>query len=224
MSLKSLKFKVFSLKLSLGFTLVELLIVVSLIALMLGVVFINWRVQINRGQDVLRKKHLTDIKRAFEEYFNDKGCYPAASILSTCNGTALQPYLAEIPCDPVSRLPYKYVPVNDANLCSGYRVFTSLRDTSDSDIGKQGCNGVTGCGFGVGFNYGISSGATVPAESFNPNASPTPTLPAQPGQNACDPNGICNSYSDPVASGCPVTYQASNCNDACGNPANRCLR
>lgn len=211
-------------KVSRGFTLVELLIVVSLIALMLGVVFINWRVQINRGQDVLRKKHLTDIKRAFEEYFNDKGCYPAASILSTCNGTALQPYLAAIPCDPVSKLPYKFVPVNDANLCSGYRVFTSLRDTSDSDIAKQGCNGVTGCGFGVGFNYGISSGTTVADSTFNPGATPTPTPPSQPGQNACDPSGICNSYSDPVGSGCPVTYQDNNCNNACGIPANRCLR
>ncbi|MDP1722085.1 MAG: type II secretion system protein [Candidatus Gottesmanbacteria bacterium] len=210
-------------KYSHGFTLVELMIAVSIIALILGVIFINWRVQINRGQDVLRKKHLTDIKRAFEEYFNDKGCYPSATVLSTCNGTALQPYLAAIPCDPVSKLPYKYVPVNDANLCSGYRVFTSLRDTSDADIGKQGCNGVTGCGFGVGFNYGISSGATVALPGFNPNYTPTPTPPFQTGFNACDANGICNSTTN--LSTCPVSYADSNCYNQCSPTRwdNRCL-
>lgn len=207
-----------------GFTLSELLIAVSIIAIILGVIFISWRRQIDRGYDVLRKKHLTDIKRSFEEYYNDKGCYPAATILSTCNGTGLQPYLAAIPCDPVSTLPYKYIPVDDNNLCSGYRVFTSLRDTSDSDIGRMGCNGVTGCGFGVGFNYGISSGVTIADPNFNPNITPTPTPPFQPGQYACDPNGICNSYAD--LSKCPVSYADSNCNNLCSPNRwdNRCLQ
>ncbi len=209
-----------------GFTLVELMIAVSIVGLILAVIFINWRVQIDRGWDALRKKHLSDIKRAFEEYYNDKGCYPAATILSNCDGPQLQPYLPKIPCDPVSRLPYKYVPVDDANLCKGFRVFTSLRDTSDADISRMGCNGVTGCGFGAGFNYGISSGTTVADPTFNPGYTPTPTSGStpQPGQYACDPNGICNSYGDPLGSGCPVTYAASNCNNACGIPANRCLR
>ena len=207
-----------------GFTLSELLIAVSIVALILGVIFINWRVQIDRGYDLLRKKHLADIKRAFEEYYNDKGCYPAATILTDCEWAGLQPYLPAIPCDPVSKLPYKYVPVDDTNVCKGFRVFTSLRDTSDVDIGRLGCNGVTGCGFGAGFNYGISSGVPVSETGFNPENTPTPTPPPQPGQYACDPNGICNSYGNPVASGCPVTYQASNCNNACSDPENRCLR
>jgi len=207
-----------------GFTLSELLIAVSIVALILGVIFINWRVQIDRGYDLLRKKHLADIKRAFEEYYNDKGCYPAATILTDCEWAGLQPYLPAIPCDPVSKLPYKYVPVDDTNVCKGFRVFTSLRDTSDVDIGRLGCNGVTGCGFGAGFNYGISSGVPVAETGFNPENTPTPTPPPQPGQYACDPNGICNSYGNPVASGCPVTYQASNCNNACSDPENRCLR
>lgn len=207
-----------------GFTLIELLIAVSIILLLLLLIFINWRLQIDRGYDVLRKKHLTDIKRAFEEYYNDKNCYPPATILGNCNGPELRPYLQAIPCDPVSKLPYKYVPVDDSNLCRGFRVFTSLRDTSDGDIGRLGCNGITGCGFGAGFNYGISSGATVALPGFDPGSTPTPTPPPQPGQYACDPGGICNSYGDPVVSGCPITFAQSNCNNACGIPANRCLR
>lgn len=213
-----------SMKSGAGFTLTELLIAVSIVILLLLLILINWRIQIDRGHDVLRKKHLTDIKRAFEEYYNDKGCYPPATILSICGGPELQPYLQTIPCDPTSKLPYKYVPVDDSNLCKGFRVFASLRDTGDSDIGGLGCNGITGCGFGAGFNYGISSGVTVALPGFDPGATPTPTPPAPPGQYACDPNGICNSYGNPVASGCPITFQAENCNNACGNPANRCLR
>lgn len=207
-----------------GFTLTELLITVSLIGLLLGVVLMNWRLQIDRGWDSLRKKHLNDIKRAFEEYYNDHTCYPGPLILATCGGPGLQPYLQAIPCDPVSKLPYKYVLIDDTNPCRGYRVFATLGDRSDVDITRLGCNGVTGCGFGAYYNYGISMGGTVALPGFNPGATPTPTPPPQPGQYACDPNGICNSYGDPVASGCPVTYAASNCNNACGDPANRCLR
>lgn len=207
-----------------GFTLTELLIAVSIIGLLLGVVLINWRVQIDRGWDVLRKKHLADLKRALEEYYNDKGCYPSVSVLTQCGGAGLQPYLQKIPCDPMSRLPYKYVPLDNNNLCRGYRIFASLRDTADSDIVALGCNGITGCGFGAGFNYGISAGGTVALAGFNPGLSPTPTPPAPPGRYACDPGGICNSYADPQGSGCPITFAATDCNNACADPANRCLR
>lgn len=207
-----------------GFTLVELLVAVSVIILLLLLIFINWRRQIDRGYDVVRKKHLAEIKRAFEEYYNDHNCYPPATILGNCDGPELQPYLQAIACDPTSKLPYKYVPLDDDNLCLGYRVFSGLQDTADADITRLGCNGITGCGFGIGFNYGISSGVTVAQSGFNPGWTPTPTPPAQPGDYACDPSGICNSYGDPVASGCPITFAATNCNNACDNPANRCLR
>lgn len=207
-----------------GFTLTELLIAVSIVILLLLVVLINWRIQIDRGWDSLRKKHLADMRRALEEYYNDHNCYPTPDKLTTCGGGELRPYLEAIPCDPVSKLPYKYVLVDDSNPCRGYRLFASLRDTSDSDIARLGCNGITGCGFGAGFNYGVSSGDTVAAAGFNPGATPTPTPSVAPGQYACDPNGICNSYGDPVASGCPVTFARTDCNNACGDPANRCLR
>lgn len=214
-------------KYSRGFTLTELLIVLTLIMLLLLLIMINWKVQIDKSHDVLRKKDLNDIKRSFEEYYNDKNCYPPLTILTNCNGPELQPYLAAIPCDPDSKLPYKYVAMDDTippNLCLGFRVLAKLRDISDPDISRLGCNGITGCGFGAGFNYGVSAGGPVALPGFDPGAAPTPTPSPQPGQYACDPNGICNSYGDPVLSGCPVTYAADNCNNACDDPANRCLR
>lgn len=207
-----------------GFTLTELLIAVTIVILLLLLILLNWRVQIDRGWDSLRKKHVGDIRRALEEYYNDHNCYPTPDKLTNCGGPELQPYLAALPCDPVSKLPYKYVLIDDSDPCKGYRLFASLRDTSDADIARLGCNGITGCGFGAGFNYGISSGGTVALPGFDPGATPTPTPLPQPGQYACDPGGICNSYGDPVASGCPVTFAQTNCNNACSDPANRCLR
>lgn len=216
-----------------GFTLSELLIVVSLIALIFAAIVINWRVQINRGHDVLRKKHLNDIKRAFEEYYNDKGCYPPASILSNCAGPDLEPYLKEIPCDPVFTTAYIYIPVDDSNVCRGYRVFTSLQDASDAEIGRQGCNGITGCGFGAGLNYGISSGGTIADPGFDPMATPTPTPGQLSGENICDATGECNHSSDPEGQGCTISYQDQHCcttaaclactTDACYSQRNACI-
>lgn len=225
---KSLKFNVLQYHLSSGFTLSELLIVIVIIILLMLIILINWKVQIDRSHDALRKKNLNDIKRAFEEYYNDKNCYPPLSILNNCNGSELQPYLQTIPCDPDSKLSYKYVPMDDSNICHGYKAFTELRYTSDTDIAMLGCNGITGCGYGAGFNYGISSGGPVAAPGFDPGAIPVPPPPPPSGSNACDPGGTCNSYGNPVprGKGCPVTYD-SNCTvngvNQCGNPANRCL-
>ncbi|PIV38244.1 hypothetical protein COS31_00450, partial [Candidatus Roizmanbacteria bacterium CG02_land_8_20_14_3_00_36_15] len=63
---------------SLGFTLMELLIVIGLIALIAVVtlVFFNPIVQINKAYDAKRKHDLSELQKAFEDYYNDKGCYP----------------------------------------------------------------------------------------------------------------------------------------------------
>lgn len=39
---------------------------------------------------------------------------------------------------------------------------------------------------------------------------------------ACDPSGKCNSYSNPAAAGCPITFTDTTCNNLCSDPAKRC--
>lgn len=46
----------------------------------------------------------------------------------------------------------------------------------------------------------------------------------QPGLYACDPNGICNNYSDPKAMECPATYATKDCYNICKDPKNRCKK
>ena len=207
-----------------GFTLAELLIAIAILMLLLLVALINWKNQINKGFDARRKADISHIKRVFEEYYNDHGCYPPLTILGNCGGPQLQPYINEVPCDPQSKLPYKYVAVDDSNICRGYKLLTALDNPGDPDITSLGCNPTSGCGYGLGYNWGTTSGAPLPASGFDPTLTPTPTPPAEPGQYACTPNGICNSYGNPEAAGCPVTYAQSNCNNACGDPGNRCLQ
>lgn len=215
-----------------GFTLAELLIVVTILMLLMMAALVSWKTQINRAHDSLRKKHLNDIKRAFEEYYNDNNCYPSADVMDTvedCGSANLQPYLTAVPCDPDTKSPYYYIPINGSNVCQGYRAFTKLLDTKDTDITMLGCNGITGCGFGAGYNYGISSGAPVALPGFDPGVTPNPTQGPQPGENACSSTGTCKNYSDPVGAGCPKTW-ATDCTEIvdsvevnqCQFTANRC--
>lgn len=207
-------------------TLIELLLVSSIVGLVLIGVMFGYRMQVIHGYDAKRKSDLSRIKNALEEYYSDYNCYPTSTILSVCDGNALQPYLPSIPCDPVTKVAYKYVLLDDSNPCKGYKVFAKLQDPNDGDIKAQGCQGVWGCGYGTGWNYGISSGDKVTATGFNPNTSPTPTPVYQPGSYACTPGGSCNSYIAPAINSCPITFLYANCYDPnnCLNQTYRCTQ
>lgn len=217
-----------------GFALAEILLVVSVIGVVQALLFTSWRGQVAKGNDAKRKSDLTRIKTAFEEYYNDNNCYPGATSLSSCGATTLSPYLDKIPCDPTTKQPYQYVPLDD-DPCTGYRVLAKLENKTDPDISRLGCHGDLACGFGAGYNYGISSGTVVlapgvptptpsPTPTTKPTPTPTPTPTPAPTQFACSPQGLCNIYADPVFSGCPVTFPDDTCNNACGDPANRCTQ
>lgn len=112
-----------------GFTLMELLIVVALIALIATAVLVllNPWAQIAKGQDSKRKQELTQLNKVLEDWYNDKGCYPKPTDIcydpptNVCtppgvNGPLksqkchicgnesssppFSPYLSRLPCDP----------------------------------------------------------------------------------------------------------------------------
>ncbi|MEK7577688.1 MAG: prepilin-type N-terminal cleavage/methylation domain-containing protein [Patescibacteria group bacterium] len=213
-----------------GFTLAELLIVVVIIGV-IALIFLlmNWRKSIYAGNDVKRKTDIVNIRRAFEEYYNDTNCYPSTDIMLTCGGSGLAPYIDKIPCDPITGKPYLYVPANASNVCLGNRLCTQLQDWSDPDITKLGCDPEAGCGWGAKWNYCISTGTTVlPMDSvginISPSPSPTPT-PSWYGSYACRPgiqvggviimNGQCNNVGDPGAYGCQYSFVETDCQGLC---------
>ncbi len=210
-----------------GWTLMELLIVIAIIGLLaLLYLLTNWKKSLYRANDARRKTDIANIRRAYEEYFNDHNCYPALDVLNTCGGPALAPYLAKIPCDPVTKKPYKYQPDSDTNTCLGNRVCAQLQDWADTDITTLGCDAQAGCGWGAFWNYCLATGTTVTAPGFTPGLSPTPTVrptPAYNGNYSCTPAGDCNYYANPSGSGCTISWPSACPVGACAIQNNRCL-
>jgi prepilin-type N-terminal cleavage/methylation domain-containing protein len=125
-------------KLSNGFTLIELIIVVTLISFLALLAISYFRNQIFKAQDAKRKSDIKTIQIAVEEYEKDHNCYPTPEMMDCTPGTGLMPYLNKIPCDPITNESYYYnYQVDDCP--SWYRLYTVLENESDDDI-------VTNCG------------------------------------------------------------------------------
>jgi prepilin-type N-terminal cleavage/methylation domain-containing protein len=196
-----------------GFTLSELLLVVTLIAVFAVIAILSVQRQTIRGYDAKRKEDFSKLRVIFEEYYNDhNSMYPTMDEWYTNYATKckdgsstefLAPYLQgkTMPCDPVTGLPYLYLTVDaagkiDATVRSQYKLFAALGNGADPDIPASGCSPdpTKGCGYVEGmcgycsgkFNYGISMGNSIanPTFDFNlPDATPTPASP--PGNWIC---------------------------------------
>jgi prepilin-type N-terminal cleavage/methylation domain-containing protein len=122
-----------------GFTLVELVIVIAILAIlimtMIGV--LNPIALVNRAYDAQRKKDLGRLKISFEEYYNDKGCYPPQNLIDsmTCNGGGFSPWMASWPCDPNGT---KYRVIVDTNSCPHwYKMMANLANRTDKEVPKS---------------------------------------------------------------------------------------
>lgn len=153
-----------------GFTLIEVLVVMAILGMMAVILvgILNPIALTGRGYDARRKKDLGRIKVAFEEYYNDKGCYPTEGISATlrlkssCGSkTIFSPWLASWPCDPNGE-PY-YVFVESNTTCPRwFKLITNLENKKDMDIPsgwyEQGNYYVGDGTLGINqANYGTSS-------------------------------------------------------------------
>lgn len=147
-----------------GFTLVELLIVMTIVTLLMimAIGTINPLAMVAKAKDSERKSDLNKIKKAFEEYWNDKGYYPKSEDLSRWNVTSncdkgideIGDYLNSWPCDPKGT---PYIMVAEDNW---FKVVTNLENKKDSDIppGWYEENSYIGSKFNKNaVNYGVSS-------------------------------------------------------------------
>ena len=118
-----------------GFSLIELLVAIAVVAILttLGVVnFVGIR---ERGRDTQRKASLNEIKTALEFYKIDIGFYPPS--LPACGspfaaGSAV--YMKKIPCDPINVSPLVYTYIPDAAPASGYRLRVCLENELDTSV------------------------------------------------------------------------------------------
>ncbi len=149
-----------------GFTLVELLVVMAIIAVLTLVAVANFRnVQI-KARDGQRKSDLGQVQRALEIYLFDYGSYPlssngsirvgavtlswktpvtAGSVFIDSKGTL---YMKEVVGDPKANPSYpNYCYSSDG---VSYKIYARLENTDDPKIGTYTCAGEN-------YNYGVSS-------------------------------------------------------------------
>ena len=80
-----------------GFTLIELLVVISLISILAAMGMVQYKNQVRRTQESVLKTDLFHMRDAIDQYYADKGKYPASLDALVSDG-----YLRKIPEDPIT--------------------------------------------------------------------------------------------------------------------------
>lgn len=208
-----------SLKKEKGLTLVELIIVVSLIAALAIIAISYFRGQLFKGNDAKRKADINRIKVAVEEYEKDHDCYPLAV---SCNpGTGLQPYLDRIPCDPLTHASY-YYEYQDSVCPAWYRFFTKLDNSNDNSV-------IINIGPNSAYNY-VDSSPNAPSvvSTGGGTASTSPsgtTAPLETHFYGCRGGSCVPILWDSSRPGpeCDPNYQNSSCYHQCDLSFSECV-
>jgi general secretion pathway protein G len=79
-----------------GFTLVELIVVVTIIGILAGIAFVNVKFAQRKAREAILKENLTQMRKAIDNFYADKQRYPQ-------NLQELKPnYIRDIPKDPIT--------------------------------------------------------------------------------------------------------------------------
>ena len=143
---------------SLGFTLIEILVVCSIIAILATVVFISYSQSQLKSRDSRRKSDLEAISQAVNLFKNENGFYPPGAAVGTTliyapwNGlissstltTSLNAYLSSLPNDPKTSFPNYYYMTNYTDVThttTKYRIYSILENTKDSQYKRCSISG-----------------------------------------------------------------------------------
>lgn len=138
-----------------GFTLVELLVAISIIGVILSISFFGIQNARKSSRDAKRKSDLESVRSALEMYKADTGKYPSTSGgMNLSSSLPFPNYISSIPSDPLGssrNYTYSCKSVVSGN-CVSYVLCTSLESASGS---VSGCG--YSCGSGVSCNYQVKS-------------------------------------------------------------------
>lgn len=140
-----------------GFTLIELIVTITIMSILLSVGFLSYRTVLKNGRDVKRQADLKSIQSALEQYRADLGYYPrevnmntvlgTGASLTSIVGTTSRTYLNILPIESqITTTPYLYqafpsTPCTNESglLCNTYCLYATLENTPDSAFTTQ-CN------------------------------------------------------------------------------------
>lgn len=124
-----------------GFSLIELLVVVSIIGILIAVAVVSFSTMQKKARDSRRINDMKAIQVAFEQYFQDNSSvYPSSCTVST---TYLQ---SGMPVDPKGTEPYIY---GTGAVCDsvGYCYCAALENTTGGNSTTTACAWATGSGY-----------------------------------------------------------------------------
>jgi len=143
-----------SLKNQKGFTLVELLTVISIISVLTALLTVSFVSVSQRGRDGQRKSNVRQIQAALELFRADNDSYPPAASYTVGTSTSVSvacnaaftlnsiTYMQKMPCDPKSGAKYFYLPTPTncsptTTPCSGYTLASCIDNTGDKEAANS---------------------------------------------------------------------------------------
>lgn len=158
-----------------GFTLVELLVIVTVLGVLMGVllVIINPETQFKKARDTGRRASLKTVQAALEQYYNDNGAYPPTACWSgdacwtlgagSFLGSNATNYIKTLPTDPKqvganctlsAAYGFQYKPSGSGN--TSYVLATRFENLKDVYVQT---GGLAGCYWSApnGFNFSLSN-------------------------------------------------------------------
>jgi len=182
-----------------GFTLIELLITIAVLAILSTGVLFSVVSQRMKAEDSRIKTDLHDLKIAFEDYHNDKNCYPPLDWFdsaSDCGSNNLSPYLNILPCDRKTGLPY----VLRTSTCDTFVLYATIKNSNDAKYSPF-YDGSTLLG-----TYAVSS-SNLDLYLFTDN--PTNTYYCSKAPISKGSSGHCGTI--PAGYTCTPNYSSSTC-------------
>jgi general secretion pathway protein G len=112
-----------------GFTLVELMIVISIIAILLAIAIPNYSQSLKRANESVLKQDLFALRSSIDSYTMDKAKAPQSLDELVSSG-----YLRVIPKDPITGQP-DWVPVEEDTLMSADQTAPGISDVHSASQG-----------------------------------------------------------------------------------------
>jgi type II secretion system protein G len=136
-----------------GFTLIEMMIVVAIIAILVTILVPNFMRARAQAQTAACEGNLKEIATALELYETDHDAYPQSGTIDS-NNSDLQPYLQQTPIDPAAGpgKPYTFSVSTDAAGEASYAITCpGLHDPATLQAISQGATGAAH--IQIGFCY-----------------------------------------------------------------------